>query len=804
MPALPRLLLVLSLLLLGGPLLHAQDATQPPAPTASTAAPALAALGKRLDAVKSALSGKTIEVPLADLRSQALDVQQQADAIGDVLEPEQAALKAKLTVLGPVPAKGAPPETAEVAAKRRQLERDARSVDALVAQAQQISHDSLRLAAQTASLRREQFQAQLGARTATPFSRAFWAEPLRSLPGDMTRLRRLGQHGREALAAAWQPAGRWPLLLCLAGAALLLLFGRRLFVRRLLLPACQRLPDGHLRRSVMAVGTVLSITLAVGLAASLARAGLDWRDTLGDDLDALTQSLVWAIWFAAFVAALGYAVLSAKRPSWRLPALSDAAAESLRAFPWLLGAAALLLGVLERIGSAIGASLPATVSIRGALALVISGLVGAALLRLDHARRVLQTEGTAPATRPLWVGLLLAALALGVVLAWLGVVTGYIAFAFFVAWQMLWLGVIVATLYLLTHLLNDALVALLDPHQPGGRRLQAAFGVSHPALAQAATVLSALVRVLLLLCGMAALLTPFGAGPQELLARVYHFFGRHALGQLPIKPGAVLSAIAVFVVGLVLIRAVKRWLMEQLLPKTSLDPGVQNSAVTLLGYVAVVLLFALSLAALDVPLQSITWVASALSVGIGFGLQAIVQNFISGLILLAEQPVKVGDWVSLSDVEGDIRRINVRATEIQLGDRSTVIVPNSQLITQNVRNVTRAGAQGRVRFLLPMPLGTDAEAARRHILDALLAHPATLETPTPVVRLEDVSASAMTFSAVAYVRSPRDVAGVKSDLLFDILKRLAAANLPLSTPQSMLVRTLRDDDGKNAAPPPGA
>jgi small-conductance mechanosensitive channel len=288
------------------------------------------------------------------------------------------------------------------------------------------------------------------------------------------------------------------------------------------------------------------------------------------------------------------------------------------------------------------------------------------------------------------------------------------------------------------------------------------------------------------------------------LARVCHFFGRHALGLLPIRPGAVLGAVAVFVLGLILIRAVKRWLTEQLLPKTSLDPGVQNSAVTLLGYVAVVLLFALSLATMQVPLQSITWVASALSVGIGFGLQAIVQNFISGLILLAEQPVKVGDWVSLSDVEGDIRRINVRATEIQLGDRSTVIVPNSQLITQNVRNVTRAGAQGRVRILLPMPLGTDAEAARQHLQDALLAHPAILEAPAPVVRLDDVSASAMTFSAVAYVRSPRDAAGVKSDLLFDILKRLAAANLPLSTPQSMLVRTLRDDDGNNAKPAPGA
>jgi small-conductance mechanosensitive channel len=192
-----------------------------------------------------------------------------------------------------------------------------------------------------------------------------------------------------------------------------------------------------------------------------------------------------------------------------------------------------------------------------------------------------------------------------------------------------------------------------------------------------------------------------------------------------------------------------------------------------------------------VDLKSIAWIVSALSVGIGFGLQAIVQNFISGLILLVERPVKVGDWVSLSsDVEGDIRRINVRATEIQMWDRSTVIVPNSQLITQNVRNVTQANALGRVQIKLPMPLDTNAGKVRELVLGILRAHHGTLATPAPYVQLENVTAGAMTFNCVAYVGSPREVGGVKSDLLFEILERLRSEKLPMSSPQSMLVRTL--------------
>jgi small-conductance mechanosensitive channel len=355
---------------------------------------------------------------------------------------------------------------------------------------------------------------------------------------------------------------------------------------------------------------------------------------------------------------------------------------------------------------------------------------------------------------------------------------------------MLWVGMTVATLYLLTQLLHDLFETLLSPHGAAGRRLQAAFDLSAGTLEQTATVLSGIGRVLLFLLAIVTVLAPFGAGPQELLTRTGELFGGLKLGELTIKPGAVLNAVAVFVLGLLALRAIKRWLGHQLLPKTELDPGMQNSVVTLLGYTGGVLVFALALAALNVSLQSIAWIASALSVGIGFGLQAIVQNFISGLILLAERPVKVGDWVSLNGVEGDIRRINVRATEIQLWDRSTVIVPNSQLITQNVRNVTLANAYGRVQIKLPMPLDTDAGKARQIILEAFGAHPSMLAVPACYVQLENVDANSMTFNCVGYVSSPRDASGVKSELLFTILERLRAARLPLIRPQERLVRTL--------------
>ncbi|WP_343850907.1 DUF3772 domain-containing protein [Rhodanobacter soli] len=791
MPTLLRCLL-LFLLTLGSTASFAQSSDQPStAVPAATPAQTLDQLGSQLGTVKAALKDKKSEVPLADLRTTALGVQDQARQLAANLAPQMTALQAQLAVLGPAPAKGTPPEAPEVAAQRRKLDKTQADLDAQIKQAQLLSQNATQLAAQISSLRNDEFQARLASRTATPFSRTFWADPVRTFPDDMVRLKRLGSRFASTVEQAWQPPNRQPLVWCLIAAALLLGGGRWVLERLLLLLAARHVPDGHLRRSAMAAAVALAAVLTTGLAAQLVYLGLNWNDILDDDLAALATSVVGLVCFAAYVTGLGRALLSVPRPSWRLPALSDLAAQRLRLFPWLLAAAALLFGLLDRTSRAIGTSLPATVATRGLFALVISGLIGLALLRLRRARREQAASGAEPEHRPVWIGLLSAAATLGVAISWLGVATGFIAMAFFVAVQMLWVGVIVATVYLLIHLLTDLIDTLLSPRGRSGQRLQTTFQLAPHTLEQTATLLVGICRVGLVLLALATVLTPFGAGPKDLLASAEQTLGSFKLGDLAINPGSIFSATLVLVAGLFVLRTLKRWLREQLLPKSTMEPGMQDSIATLLGYLGGMLVFVLTLAALQVDLKSIAWIVSALSVGIGFGLQAIVQNFISGLILLVERPVKVGDWVSLSsDVEGDIRRINVRATEIQMGDRSTVIVPNSQLITQNVRNVTLANAQGRVQIKLPMPLDTNAGKVRELVLGVLRAHHDTLSTPAPYVQLESVATGVMTFNCVAYVGSPREVSGVKSDLLFEMLERLRSERLPMTSPQSMLVRTL--------------
>jgi small-conductance mechanosensitive channel len=799
-----RTLLILLVAIGGASLALAQDA--PDGGSAQAAPVGVDQLNAQLEQIRQALadSDKLGDAALQDLRARAQTLQQQADQLVGSLSPQSDALKAKLDVLGPAPEKGQPAEPPEVANQRKQLTKDKADLDAQIKQAKTVSLESQQLSAQVASLRRQLFEARISQRTSSPLTRAFWASLSRNGPDDRAGLAALGQDAWNAVAKAWQPGNRLPLFVCLLAAIALFAVGRRLLERVLVRLTSDRMPAGHLRRSALAVLIALGTMLTYGFAAYLLYLALDWNGTLGEEIGGIAASLVVLAWLCSYIAGLGRALLSAGRPSWRMPALSDDLARRLRPFPTLLAWCTLLLGLVERITVQIAASLSTTVAVNGLLALLVAGLIGAALVRMGRARRALLAAGATPGKRPLWVGLLVAAAFAGVILAILGVLTGYIAFAFFVARQMLRGGVIVASLYLLMHLVNDLYETLLSPASRTGTRLQESFGVAPARLEQTAVILSGVSRAFLLLLAIPLLLAPYGAGPVELINRGGQLFAVRSIGTLPIVPGNIFNALVVLAVGVGATRVLKRWLSQQLLPKTSLEPGMQMSIVTLLSYVCGVLVFVLVLGALKVNLQSITWVASALSVGIGFGLQAIVQNFISGLILLAERPVKVGDWVSLpgAGVEGDIKRINVRATEIQQGDRSTVIVPNSQLITQNVRNVTQAGALGRVQIRLPLPLGIDAGKARKVLLGAMNDHPSTLETPKPSVQLDTIEGQALIFVCTSYVSGPRDVAGVKSDLLFEMLDRLATAQVPMALPQNMILHR-PPVEPKPAAPKPG-
>lgn len=807
------ILLTAFVLAIGGPArpAHAQGpakAASAPQPAASASRPAggevplpsVDDLRKQLDAVPQQLSeDEDGRKALADVNA----IGKAAEQIAARRTEELADIDSRLAGLGPAPDKGAPADAPDVAEQRASLAKQRAVIDGELKLARLIAVDAEQRGTEIIRQRREQFQAALTTRTDSVLGGTFWRSLRAAVPADLARLQSLASELRAAADASLAPPHRTAFLLSLAGAVLLAVAGTWLAERLLVRLAPARLPAGRLRRSLLAAASILAYVLLIGMAVQWAWTGLEAGGPLPERLQVLAKATVQQAVFAAFIVGLGHALLSRKRSSWRLPGLSDDLARRLSPYPWWVAMVAAVSGLLTEVNDIVGASLAAEVSVHAATALLLSAIVALALRHLRASPASGEADapsaggasagdaGTQPAMpRPVWVGLLVAAAGLATVATVLMVVFGYVALAGMLTRQMLWTGVVFCTTYLLFQLVDDVCEAVLSSKGSFGTRLHQGLGIDAKLLDQACVLASGVLRVVLLFYMAIALMAPFGTGPDEVFRRGTSVDHSLKVGDITLAPQAVLTALAVVVAGFVVIGVLKRWLSERYFPNTSLEPGMRSSIVTLLGYVGGVLVVAVALAGLGISVERIAWVASALSVGIGFGLQAIVQNFISGLILLAERPVKVGDWVVLGTTEGDVRRVNVRATEIQLGDRSTVIVPNSEFITKTVRNMTLTGAPGRVLLRLPAPLDTDAGRMRALILQAFQEHESILDNPEPSVTLEDIVNGTLTFLAIGYVSNPRNAGGVKSDLLFAILESLRAAGLALSPPATTAVAPL--------------
>ncbi|OWT65881.1 mechanosensitive ion channel protein [Candidimonas nitroreducens] len=735
-----------------------------------------------MDSVQNSLKQPLDDAQLVQLRATVQDAQAQAKQAATQIEPQLTSVKARQAELGSVPA--GTQEAPDVAAQRAQLGKSSSTLDSQLKLARLITVEGDQAVEQIQTLRRSQFQARLGARTDSVFGVPFWAELAQEWPRDAhRRFVPLGNELAGYVRAA--PARVW--VLVLLGVALLLVL-RVLAGRALMRFSTTHVPSGRLRRSLYAVVRVVMAVAVPGLIATALHTGIDWSAALPDGLDALLSWLVGLLCFGGLVAGLGRALLAADRPSWRLPHLSDGVAQGLRRFPLLLSVVIVLGWAAQHLAAQVNASLSTTVFLDCLTGLLTTAILAAGLLRARRLRQATadtSDKGPAPAL-PIWASALMAAAWTALAISAVCLVAGYVAFGGFLARQVVWVVTVLGVAYLLSVLVEDGCASLLAAVKRGAPDGPDP-GPMLRARCQALVLAAGLVRLAIVLITLMLLLIPFGEGPSEWISRFNQLYTGISIGEAQIRPTSVFLAALVLILGFACIRVLQRWLLARYLPATSLDRGMQYSAATLFGYAGYVLIVALALSAAGIGLERVAWIASALSVGIGFGLQAVVQNFVSGLILLAERPVKVGDWVTLGGVEGDIRRINVRATEIQMSDRSTVVVPNSEFITKIVRNVTHANPLGRVLIKLPMPLSTDADRARGLMLDALREHNGVLDEPAPSVLLEGLDAGGLVFNLIGYVVSPRAASGVRSDLLFDVLRRLREAGLPLSTPSTMLL-----------------
>ncbi len=379
--------------------------------------------------------------------------------------------------------------------------------------------------------------------------------------------------------------------------------------------------------------------------------------------------------------------------------------------------------------------------------------------------------------------------------------SGYVGLARFIATQITVTSAILVTVYI--GLLTGKSVSRQGAFAEtvAGRYLERRFQLEPVALDQFGLFAGLGIYVLVLAFFIPLILLQWGFKTADIESWTYRVLTEIRVGTITISLVGILAGILLFALGFLVTRWVQRWIDRNVMARSRVDAGVRNSIRTGIGYMGVGVAGLIGLSAAGIDLSSLALVAGALSLGVGFGLQNIVSNFVSGLILLVERPFKVGDWIVSGTTEGFVRRISVRATEIETFQHQSIMMPNSLLINASVGNWTHRNKLGRSEIAVTVTYDSDPRRIIELLHDIAAAHPMVLKNPAPNVGFTAFGDDRMTFELRIYVADVLTAGGVRNDLRVSIYERFRDEGIGAPFPMKIEDITPEEEvEGANEEP----
>ena len=723
------------------------------------------------------------------LRPQIETLQREAAVAAAAAATDTAAIQQLLDALGPPPPEGEPPESETVAAERAALEERRIEREGHLKQAELILTRARQVMERIAETRRERSTRRLLERGPSPLS---WTVLSNAGPHALGVVRRLADapidlwfpaHGTTHWTD-WQPVAA----LALALTIVVVVPARRWMLRRHVRDRDIGTPSfPHRIHAAILVGIARGVLPS--LVGIVPLAFLLWapaeRGIAADGLVAAFGALAGIV----LTGGVARAALAPYSPDgWRLAPLTG---ESARGLYRRIRALAALIGALFFIEYLAARHLAMPRELAVFYRLLADGAVAGFVLLLLPAhlwrrREAPETEAAPEPSEPPRPGSLRigATLRAAAALAALSVpvlsLAGFEPLANYLAVSLVKTVVVLGLAAIAHGVARDTVILALARRGAGA---EAAGATEREGATMLRFWLVVAIDTLIAIVAMVTLLASWGFAWVDIKAGLATAVDGFRIGSFRLSITDLMFAVVIFLALLTATRWLQRLLETRVFPQTRLDAGMRNSLKSTVGYVGLIVAVAVAVSIAGLDLSNIAIIAGALSIGIGFGLQNIVNNFVSGLILLAERPIKIGDWIVVGEHEGFVQRINVRATEVRTFQHSSVIIPNSELLSSALVNWTHKDATARIEIPVGVSYGADVDLVRDTLIEVAAAHPEVMPDPEPFVLFTAFGDSSLDFELRCFTSQAGRRVRIATAMRFEIVRLFRERGIEIPFPQ---------------------